>query len=59
VRLRQQRVMRAGKFVMLMYTIRTMYTLLILLGFSLKNAAPSDPDSECRRAPRPHDIIAF
>jgi len=51
--------MRAGKFVMLMYTIRTMYTLLILLGFSLKNAAPSDPDSECRRAPRPHDIIAF
>jgi hypothetical protein len=40
--------MRAGKFVMLMYTIRTVYTLLILLGFSLKNAAPSAANSECR-----------
>ncbi len=54
MRLRQQRVMRAGKFVMLMYTIRTVYTLLILLGFSLKNAAPSGADSECMCAPRSH-----
>ena len=48
VRLRQQRVMLAGKFVMLMYTIRTVYTVLVLLGFSLKRAAPLDPHSECR-----------
>jgi hypothetical protein len=48
VRLRQQRVMLAGKFVMLMYTVRTAYTVLVLLGFALKRAAPLDPRSECR-----------
>ncbi len=48
MRLRQQRVMRAGKYVMVLYTIRAAYTLLILVGFARKRAQPEDPSSECR-----------
>ncbi len=51
VRLRQQRVMRAGNYVMVMYTIRAAYTLLILIGFARKRARPEDPTSECRQFP--------
>ncbi len=50
VRLRQQRVMRAAKFIMLMYTLRTAYTVLILTGFSLKHPAQIDLQSPCRHA---------
>jgi hypothetical protein len=50
VRLRQQRVMRAAKFIMLMYTLRTSYTVLILTGFSLKHTAQIDLQSPCRQA---------
>jgi hypothetical protein len=41
--------MLAGKFVMLMYTVRTLYTVLVLLGFSLKHAVPQDPHNVCRQ----------
>jgi hypothetical protein len=37
---------------MLMYTVRTLYTVLVLLGFSLKHAAPVDAHSVCRQGLR-------
>ena len=59
VRLRQRRVMLAGKFVMLMYTVRTVYTVLVLLGFSLKHAVPQDPHNVCRQASHARARLCF